>query len=161
MLQKLEKAGHKLKPSKCELFQWQLAYLGHVISTKGVATDEGKINAIKNSSTRTNFMEVQSILGFMGQYCPFMPKFMQVACPLHELMSDENLDKKKDSIQWNSKCQQAFDELKRLCTMAPILAYADFTKPFKLHIDACGSGLGAVLYQTHKNGTDAVIAYAR
>ena len=40
---KLEEAGLKLKPSKCELFQRQLAYLGHVISAKGVATDESKI----------------------------------------------------------------------------------------------------------------------
>ena len=36
----------------------------------------------------------------------------------------------------------------------------DFTQPFKLHTDACGSGLGAVLYQTHEYGMDAVIAYA-
>ena len=42
----------------------------------------------------------------------------------------------------------------------PILAYADFTQPFNLHTDACGSGLGVVLYQTHEDGTDAVIAYA-
>ena len=62
-------------------------------------------------------------------------------------------------MEWNSKCQQAFDELKRLCTTASILAYADFTKPFKLHTDACGSGLGAALYKTHEDGTDAVIAY--
>ena len=33
-------------------------------------------------------------------------------------------------------------------------------RPFKLHTEACGSGLGAVLYQTHDDGTDAVIAYA-
>ena len=42
----------------------------------------------------------------------------------------------------------------------PILAYVDFTQPLKLQTDACGSHLGAVLYQTHKDGTDAVIAYA-
>ena len=37
-------------------------------------------------------------------------------------------------------------------------AYADFTQPFKLHTYACGSGLGAVLYQTHKIGMDVIIA---
>ena len=44
--------------------------------------------------------------------------------------------------------------------MAPILAYANFSKPFKLYTDACGTGLGAVLYQTREDGTKAVIAYA-
>ena len=55
---KLEEAGLKLKPSKCELFQWQLAYLGHMISTQGVATDEGKMEAIKNWPTPMNILEV-------------------------------------------------------------------------------------------------------
>ena len=85
---------------------------------------------------------------------------MQVACPLHELTLGENVGKKKAAIKWDSKCQQAFDDLKTLCTMAPILAYADFAKPFKLHTDTCGTGLGAVLYQTQEDGTEAVIAYA-
>ena len=40
---KLEEAGLKLKPSKCELFQRQLAYLGHVISAEGVATKKAKL----------------------------------------------------------------------------------------------------------------------
>ena len=44
--------------------------------------------------------------------------------------------------------------------MAPIHAYVDITQPFKLHSNACGSGLGAILYQTHQDGMDAVIAYA-
>ena len=148
VFQKLKEAGLKLKPSKCELFQKQLAYLGHVISAKGVATDEGKIEAIKNWPTPTNVMEVQSFLGFTGYYHRFIPKFTQVAHPLHELTSGENAGKKNAAIKWDSRCQQAFDDLKTLCTMVSILAYANFSKPFKLHTDACGTGLGAVLYQT-------------
>ena len=148
VFQKLEEAGLKLKPSKCELFWKQLAYLGHVISAKGVATDESKIEAIKNWPTPTNITEVRSFLGFLGYYCRFIPKLVQVAGPLHKLTLGENAGKKKAAIKWDSRCQQAFDDLKTLCTMAPILAYANFTKPFKLHTDACVTGLGAVLYQT-------------
>ena len=49
---------------------------------------------------------------------------MQVAQPLHDLMSGENVGKKKAAIQWDDRYQQAFDDLKRLCTTAPILAAA-------------------------------------
>ena len=105
-------------------------------------------------------MEVRSFLGYMGYYCRFIPKFMQVAQPLHELTSGENAGKKKAAIKWDSRYQQAFDDLKALCTTVPILAYANFSKLFRLHTDACGMGLGAVLYQTREDCTEAVIAYA-
>ena len=41
----------------------------------------------------------------------------------------------------------------------PVLAYADYRLPFKLHTDASTTGLGAVLYQ-HQDGHDRVVAYA-
>ena len=111
---KLEEAGLKLKPSKCELFQQQLVYLGHVISAQGVSTDEGKIKAIKNWPTPTNTTEVWSFSGFMGYYSWFIPKFVQVAWTLHELTSGENACRKKAAIKWDSRCQQTFNDLKRL-----------------------------------------------
>ena len=74
-------------------------------------------------------------------------------------MSGENAGKKKGAITWNDRCQQSFNDLKCLWTLAPILAYANFTRSLKLHTHTCGSGLGAVLYQTHDDGTDAVITY--
>ena len=157
---KLEEAGLKPKPSKCELFWWQIAYLGHIVSAQGIATDEGKIEAINKWPVPTNIMKVWSFLGFMGYYWWFIPKVLQIAQPLHELTSGENAGMKRAAVWWDNRCQQAFDDLKRLCTTTSILAYAVFTQPFKLHTDACGSGLGAVLYQTCKDGMDAVIANA-
>ena len=57
-------------------------------------------------------------------------------------MSGENAGKKKVAIALNNRCQQSFDDLKHQCTMAPILAYANFMSPLKLHTNACWSDLG-------------------
>ena len=152
---KLEEVGLKLKPSKCELFKWQIAYLGHVISAQGIAMDEGKIEAIKKWPILKNVHGGPKFPGIHGILQAIYPKIhAQVAQHLHELTLGENASKKKAAIQWNNRYQQAFDDLKRLCTTAPILAYADFTKPFKLHTDACGSALvSCSLQDPCKDGT--------
>ena len=36
----------------------------------------------------------------------------------------------------------------------------DYSKPFKVHVDANSLGLGAVLHQTQVDGPDKVINYA-
>ena len=66
----------------------------------------------------------------------------------------------KSLVEWMNECQQAFAHLKQLHSQTPILAYANYTKPFKLHTDTSENGLGAVLYQKQDDGTDCVIAYA-
>ena len=103
VFQKIEEAELKLKPSKCELFQWQIAYLGHIVSAQRIATDEGKIVVINKWPVLKNVMDIQGFLGFMGYYQQFIPKFSQVAQPLHELTLGENAEKKKAAIQWNDR----------------------------------------------------------
>ena len=100
-----------------------------------------------------------SFLGFTNYYHRFIKNYAQVARPLYKLISGENAARKQNLIKWDHECQEAFDNLKELCTNTPILAYADFRKPFKLHIDVSVLGLGAILYQEQK-GVDRVISYA-
>ena len=75
-------------------------------------------------------------------------------------MSGENANKKKFLVEWNGECQQAFEQLKQLCSQSPILVYANYKKPLKLHTDASKNELGAVLYQKQDDGMDGMIAYA-
>ena len=75
-------------------------------------------------------------------------------------MSGENSKGKKNEVEWDQDCEIVFLLLKRLCTEAPILTYADYTKPFKVHTDASEEGLSAILYQTQEDRIDRVIACA-
>ena len=55
---------------------------------------------------------------------------------------------------------RAFHELKLKCMQAPVLAFADFHKPFLLETDASSDGLSAVLSQKQEDGKYHPVAYA-
>ena len=55
---------------------------------------------------------------------------------------------------------EAFDLLKTKCVTAPVLAFADFEKPFLLETDASSFGLGAVLSQQQDDDKYHPVAYA-
>ena len=159
VFQKLASAGLKLKPSKCEFFKKKITYLGHVVSEKGIEVDPKKKEAVQKWPVLKTVTDVRSFLGFMNQYRKFIPKYAHAAGPLNELISGDNSKKKKKEVQWTPECQEAFEALKEHCYTTPVLAYADYKRPFRLHTDASDLGLGVVLYQQDENGKNRVIAY--
>ena len=54
---------------------------------------------------------------------------------------------------------KAFKALKQACMTAPILVFADYTKPFLLETNASKDGLGVVLLQKQADGQYHPIAY--
>ena len=133
--------------------------MGHIVSKDGIETETKKITAIQEWPIQRTVTEVCSFLGFTNYYHKFIPKYAQITQPINQLVSGENANKRKTLVEWNNECQQAFKKLKQLCSQTSILAYANYTKPFKLHTDASEKGLGAVLYQKQDDGTYRVIAY--
>ena len=157
---KLVQAGLKLKPKKCEFVKSRISYLGHIVSSSGIETDPRKVEAVKTWANPKTVTNVRSFLGFTNYYRRFIKDYAKVARPLNALISGENASKKMKLIEWSDDCQKAFDELKKLCTSAPVLAYANYKKEFQLHTDASELGLGGVLYQKDDQGNQRVIAYA-
>ena len=69
---KLDKAGLKLKPNKCEFFKTRITYLGHIVSSKGIETDPKKVEAVKNWTVPKTVTDVRSFLGFTNYYKRFI-----------------------------------------------------------------------------------------
>ena len=160
VFEKLSSAGLKLKPSKCEFCKPRIEYLGHIVSKDGIEVNPKKIEAIVKWPRPKTVTQVHSFLGFCNYYPKFIYKFAQIAKPLHKLCSGDNASKKKSLIVWDNECELAFLELKDRCSSTPILAYANYQKPFNIHTDTSELGLGAVLYQEQDDGTNRIIAYA-
>jgi hypothetical protein len=151
----LRDAGLRLKPSKCSLFKRQVAFLGHVVSSEGVACDPAKLEAVETWPVPSTVREVRQFLGLASYYRRYIPGFATIAAPMTALT------RKDQKWLWCDKCQHAFDTLKKCLLSAPILAYPSEDPECKyiLDIDASAVGIGAVLQQV-QGGQEKVIAYA-
>ena len=151
---RLEKAGLKLKPSKCKLARSEVDFLGYVVSRDGISTDPRKISAIAEYPPPTDLKSLRAFLGLTSYYRRFISSFSSIANPLYALT------RKDAPFVWSPDCDTAFHQLKELLTQAPVLAYPSFGKDFLLETDASGVGLGAVLSQKQKDGTIRPLAFA-
>uniref|UniRef100_A0A0A9DKR2 Reverse transcriptase domain-containing protein n=1 Tax=Arundo donax TaxID=35708 RepID=A0A0A9DKR2_ARUDO len=141
LLSLLQQHQLQVKLSKCSFAQRKLAYLGHVISSEGVATDVEKIKAIQGWTTPANVKELRGFLGLAGYYRKFVKHFGIISKPLTELLCKNTL------YVWTSEKEASFQALKKALVEAPVLTLLDFQKPFTIETDACDYGIGSMLLQ--------------
>ena len=156
---RMERAGLKLKPKKCHLFDRETMFLGHVISEKGVACDPAKVQAVKEWQAPRTVKQVRGFIGTVGYYKRFVKDFAKICRPLH------NLTRKNTKFKWTSECEDAFETLKQCLISAPIMAYPRDEGKYILDTDASAYAIGGVLSQVQideKTGREEekVIAYA-
>jgi hypothetical protein len=127
----------------------EVSFLGHIISSSGIAVDPSKVDAVSRWETPKSVTEVRSFLGLAGYYRRFIEGFSKLALPLTQLTC------KGRAFVWDGQCESSFNELKRKLTTAPVLILPKSDEPFVVYCDASKLGLGGVLMQDGK-----VVAYA-
>ena len=164
VLQRIREAGLKLSPEKCHLFQREVEYLGHIISTEGIRTSSEKMKKVKDWPSPTSVDELRSFLGLSGYYRRFIKEYAHIVAPLEKLClmtwnKKRKVKEKSTPWQWTQQHENIFQHLKWCLTHAPILVFATRDGQFILDTDACHNCIGAVLSQVQQ-GEERVIAYA-
>jgi len=152
---RMRSAHLQLNFKKCTFGRPEVIYLGHAITKNGLSPDKAKVNAVKNFPTPTDIKSLKGFLGLASYYRRFIDSFATIANPLFKLL------RKNVSFNWTSSTEKAFNNLKSRLISAPVLAYPDFNKPFILHTDASGTGIGGILSQETETGERPIAFISR
>ena len=117
VFEKFQKAGLKVKLSKCQFFKSHLHYLGHRISANSLEPLPEKLKAIRSLAPARNIDKACHILRLLGYYRSFVPAFADITLPITILL------KKNTPFIWSSKCQQVLDYLKEMFCNKPLLQF--------------------------------------
>jgi hypothetical protein len=120
----------KLNPEKCTLGMPAGQLLGYIISQRGIEANPSKIKAIEALEPPTQLRDVQKFAGCLALLSQFVSWLGEKAMPLYQLM------KKTDHFIWPQRADDAFNDLKRALSTAPILAALAPQEPMLLYIAA-------------------------
>ncbi|XP_037931326.1 uncharacterized protein K02A2.6-like [Teleopsis dalmanni] len=121
VLKRATEIGHRFNKSKSKLFQTNIKFIGHIFNEDGIKPDTDKIRAITEFPTPANSEDLQRFLGMINYLGSFIQNLSTKNFHLRNLL-------KKDVIwDWGKAQEEAFNNLKKEITKAPVLTYFDVT----------------------------------
>ena len=109
-----------LQPEKVHFLRKEVAFLGHIVSERGVEPDPEKIKAVKEFPQPKGLRNIREFFGLTGYYRRFIKDYGKIAKPLYELQ------KKDREFNWDEPQETAFQCLKECLCKDPILLFPDF-----------------------------------
>ena len=146
VMKKFAESGLTLNFEKLDFGVRKVNFMGHTMSDMGLQVTDDKIKAMAAAPEPRNAAELRSFFGSALFSSKFIPDFATITQPLWELTRSQV------RWRWTRKEQEAFTEVKRRLTAAPVLAYYRVGADTRLVTDTSPVGLGAVLQQRQEDG---------
>ena len=153
LFEKLSDAKLTVNLCKCEFGKATVTFLGHVVGQGNVKPVVAKVKAICEFPVPKGKKQLMRFLGMAGYYRKFCPNFSTIAEPLTRLLS------KRVKFTWSPECEIAFQKLKAILESSPVLVAPNFSKLFKLVVDASEVASGSALLQEDEVGVDHPVCY--
>src|SRR3954463_5306597 len=133
----------KVNPEKCVFGVPAGKLLGFLVSERGIECNPEKIAAIDRMNKPRNLKDVQKFTGFLTSLSRFLSRLGEKEIPLYQLM------KKTNKFIWTPKADEAFKDLKRMLSTAPVLAAPIEKEPMMLYIAATTRVISIVMVVEH------------
>ena len=152
----LIKFGLKISPHKCQLFMKKLVYMGlHFMVKDGKACYtpvKDRCDAIRLLRAPKSVRECRQFCGMVNFLSTFLKDLRKLLIPIYELT------RKRNTFNWSEKCQEAFNEIKKLLIKPPVLRMPRVDGKFRLESDTSREAAGGALYQ-EQDGEFVLIGY--
>jgi len=158
ILTTLKNNGIKIKTAKCEFFQSEVTFLGHVISNGGLRKSPEYVDKVLNYPKPTNVTELRQFLGLVNFQGKFIQNLSTMSKPLNECTGGP----KRKRLEWTAEMNEAFQNLKSELADDVVLSFPDYSSnadKLEMFVDASGVGTGGCLRQK-QDGIYRTIAYA-
>lgn len=156
VLNRIREANLTIKPSKVQIAEGTVEYLGRRVGAGTVRPQDEKIRCINNFPRPTNKKELRRFLGMVSYYQRHVRMFSELASPLTDMLRKKN----SDSLLWNEESSRAFEKLRTCLSENSVLVGPDYSKPFIINCDASKLAVGCILSQLDEEGKERPIAYA-
>lgn len=144
---RLRNAKLTLNLPKSSFFPKKLKYLGQIIMDGRLHPDPKKLEALEKIKPPATLHEVRSLLGFLGYYQNYIPRYAIHLAPTFELLRNHCNQKRYNAttaIEWTPSCQdgvqKAIAELRKAVLTVPLDG-----DEFQIETDASATAVGAIL----------------
>ena len=145
VLRQLQDSRLCIAPDKCEWVQYQIEFLGYMVSVQGVEIRNEKVDTLKKIVPVNTLKNVQHFLGFANFYRHFIKDYSKII-----LLMTNSTSLEKHGWQSTSEIEQAQKQLIQVFTSAPVLRHFDPEQPSIVQTDASDFALGGNLSQRHE-----------
>ena len=134
-----------ITPDKCEWAQYQIEFIGYMVSGEGFEMTDEMVETLKKIEPVNSRKDAQHLLGYANFYRRFIKDYSKIILPITNSTS-----LKANECRTSPEIQQAQKQLVTALTTAPVLRNFDPGETAIVETDAFDFALGGILSQRYE-----------